>query len=155
MDMQDTSCEYFSGCLSPLASLKIRVSVNFRLLTRDTPMTVPDLPAQATKELPMTIEEAVFAQAGFDCIPRGKDQFVFRRFFRVRELEPLWAARLYQLGGKPSDEVSLCYSRPDNSISTYLMSSGLLIEFEADSARGRNLMWGFGIDPFATPDLPL
>lgn len=118
-------------------------------------MTLPDLPTLATEGLPLTAEELVFAQAGFDCIPRGKDQFIFRRFFRARELTPFWAARLYQLGGKPSDEVSLCYSRPDNSISAFLISSGLMIEFEADSPRGQNLMWGFGIDLLSQPKLPL
>lgn len=108
-------------------------------------MTLTDLPILPTKGLPLSSEETVFAQAGFDCIPRGKDQFIFRRFFRVRDLTPIWKARLMRMGGKPSDEVSLCYSRPDNSISAFMMGSGLMIEFEADSPRGRNLMWGFGI----------
>lgn len=108
-------------------------------------MTLHELPTLPTEGLPLTVEEAVFAQAGFDCIPRGKDQFIFRRFFHVRDLTPLWAARLHKLGGNASDEVSLCYSRPDNSISAFMMGSGLMIEFEADSPRGRNLIWGFGI----------
>lgn len=51
-------------------------------------MTRTDLPILSTEGLPLSTEEAVFAQAGFDCIPRGKDQFIFRRFFRVRATSP-------------------------------------------------------------------
>lgn len=116
-------------------------------------MTLTELPVLPTEGLPLTPEEAVFARAGFDCIPRGKDQFIFRRFFRVRDLTPIWMARLMTLGGKPSDEVSLCYSRPDNSVSAFMMTSGLMIEFDADSPRGRNLMWGFGIAPQSLPPI--
>lgn len=116
-------------------------------------MTLTDLPVLPTEGLPLTPQEAVFVQAGFDCIPRGTDQFIFRRFFRVRDLTPIWMARLMTLGGKPSDEVSLCYSRPDNSVSAFMMTSGLMIEFDADSARGRNLMWGFGVAPEMLPPL--
>ena len=48
-------------------------------------------------------------------------------------------------GAKWQDNVSLCYSGPDNVISAFILSQGILIEFDAGSDMGRNLMWGFGV----------
>ena len=48
-------------------------------------------------------------------------------------------------GAKLQDDVSLCYSGPDNVISAFIRSQGILIQFDANSGIGHNLMWGFGV----------
>ena len=108
-------------------------------------MFLPEI--QLTTPDPATLKpvELVFYQAEYDCFPRGTDQYCFRRFYRICDLEPMWSARMMRAGAKWQDDVSLCYSGQDNVISAFIKSQGTLIEFDADSDMGRNLMWGFGI----------
>jgi len=108
-------------------------------------MFLPEIQLATPDPAALTPLEQVFHQAGYDCFSRGVGQYCFRRFYCIRELEPIWSTRMIRSGAKWQDNVSLCYSGPDNVISAFILSQGILIEFDADSDMGRNLMWGFGL----------
>ena len=108
-------------------------------------MFLPEIQLATPDPAALTPLEQVFHQAGYDCFSRGVGQYCFRRFYCLCDLEPIWGARMMRAGAKWQDNVSLCYSGADNVISAFIMSQGTLIEFDADSDMGRNLMWGFGI----------
>ena len=108
-------------------------------------MFLPEIQLTTPDPATLTPVELVFHQAGYDCFPRGTDHYCFRQFFRIHELKPMWRARMMRAGAKWQDDVSLCYSGQENVISAFIKSQGTLIEFDADSDMGRNLMWGFGI----------
>lgn len=99
-----------------------------------------------TTGLNLSSVEAVFDRAGFDCFPRGESDYCFRRFFRLSDLQPLMRWRLKRAGVQDRDEVTLTYSETDNVISAFMLRAGILIEYDADSPQGKNLMWGFGLE---------
>lgn len=98
-----------------------------------------------TTGLNLSSIEAAFDRAGFDCFPRGETDYCFRRFFRLSDLQPLLKWRLKRDGVLDRDEVTLTYSETDNVVSAFILRPGILIEYDADSAQGKNLMWGFGL----------
>ncbi|MCC6201148.1 MAG: hypothetical protein IT466_10280 [Moraxellaceae bacterium] len=100
----------------------------------------------ATKDLPLTSIESLFDKAGFECFPRGDKHYCFRRFFKVSELQQIWQFRFKRTGALAHHEVTLTFSEADNVISACIMAADTFIEFEADSPKGKNLMWGFGLD---------
>ena len=100
----------------------------------------------ATKDLPLNSIETLFDKAGFECLPRGDKHYFFRRLFNVSELQQIWQYRFKRTGALDHHDVTLTFSVPENAISACILATDTFIEFDADSAMGKNLMWGFGLD---------
>lgn len=91
-------------------------------------------------------KERLFHSRGFDSFQKGDGALCFRQFFLVRQLTPLWIARLRRMGTDSEDTISICYSESDNVVSACVLTRDLYIEHDATSPAGVCLLWGFGIE---------
>lgn len=106
-------------------------------------MSLPNTPRSLPTLSPL--EQRLHAQ-GFEYIPQGQNYGFFRRFFRVRDLQPLWIARLVRMGARPEDEMSVCYNESGSIVSACILNRHLYLEYDLAQPEAGNLLWGARVE---------